>query len=114
MNTVCERCGRLIQRPNEHALPFGGPAGHAGGERLYFVHDWLGCDTGCCGHKFYVVDKCGRVVWSNLMLDEHRWDTLACQAAELAWRFGVVVDWPACDYFSHEARPQALARRCAI
>jgi hypothetical protein len=83
-------------------MPFGGPAGQAGGARLYFVHDFLGCDSGCCGHRFYVVDEREHVIWSYLMLDEHRRDTLACQAEELARRFGAVVDWPACDYFGHE------------
>ena len=73
--------------------------------RLYFVHDCLGCDSGGCGHRFYVVNTRGGVVGSYLMLDEHRGDTLACQAAELAQRFGVVVDWPACDYVGHEEAP---------
>jgi hypothetical protein len=83
-------------------MPFGGADGQVGGARLYFVHDFLGCDSGCCGHRFYVVDQREHIVWSYLMLDEHRRDTLACQAEELARRFGAVVDWPACDYFGHE------------
>jgi hypothetical protein len=111
MPTTCQRCGRPIQRPNGHDLPFGFPPGPSGGERLYFVHDFLGCDTGCCGHRFYVVDVFGRPLWSRLMLDEHNRDVLACQATELARRFGVPVDWRACEFLDH--RRMVLHSRAA-
>jgi hypothetical protein len=88
-------------------MAFGFPTGRAGGERLYFVHDYLGCDTGCCGHRFYVLDRTGHVVWSYLMLDQHDWDTLECQARELARRFGVPVDWHACNYLGKAHRGAA-------
>jgi hypothetical protein len=91
-------------------MPFGFPAARSGGARLYFVHDLLGCDSGCCGHRFYVVDEPGHVIWSYFMLGEHDWDALECQATELARQFGVEVDWGACDYLRHEERGPPLPR----
>jgi hypothetical protein len=113
MNATCERCGRPVRRPNDHQIASGFPDGRAGGKRLYFVHDFLGCDSGCCGHRFYVVDTTGHVVWSHFMLDEHSRDTLECEARELARRSGIEVDWSACDYFGHED-PEVACFRAAL
>lgn len=30
------------------------------GGQVYYVHDYYGCDTGCCGHRVVVEDAKGR------------------------------------------------------
>src|SRR4051812_43865252 len=98
MKDTCERCGRPIRQSNAHDKAIKLPIGRDDGQCLYFVHDFLGCDSGCCGHRFYVLDRGGDVAWSYLMLDEHDRDTLECEARELGRRLGVQVDWGACNY----------------
>lgn len=114
MQLVCTRCGRPVRRPHEHDLAGGGPAARTGGERLPFSHGYLGCDTGLCGHRFYVVDERGHVMWSHLALGKHDQETVACQAAEMVRRFGVVVDWAASERLRHaEAERRWRTRRRA-
>ena len=32
---------------------------------IYVVHAYYGCDTGCCGHVVYGLDKDGREAWTS-------------------------------------------------
>ena len=60
MQNHCQNCGRPrhvdeTEGRNVYETPLYG----------YVVHDSFGCDTGCCGHRFYLADLNGHVVCSS-------------------------------------------------
>ena len=59
----CSYCGRPF---NETAPSF---RSHRPIVGVYVVHDFYGCDTGCCGHKSVAVDSDGDVVHSTFHFD---------------------------------------------
>jgi hypothetical protein len=57
LNSLCPRCGRIIGHYS-HARS----GNLRRGEYAYIVHDYYGCDTGCCGHKAYLCDEDGQII----------------------------------------------------
>lgn len=62
----CERCGRPVLFP----LPErNGVKRHVVSARV--VHEYYGCDTGCCGHVVNGYDCDGKEVWSSSFHFDH-------------------------------------------
>ena len=57
--TVCKRCGRTVYHGEGE---YGNPAA---GAYAYVVHDFYGCDSGCCGHVVYLCDADEHVIDSH-------------------------------------------------
>ena len=55
---TCERCGRPVSKYGTHFHP-------EDISYAYVVHDFYGCDTGCCGHRVYFCDKEDRTLSSH-------------------------------------------------
>ena len=57
MSDNCEQCGR----PIASTKPFWkhGKRHCFRAVSVYAVHGFYGCDTGCCGHRFYAIDDKG-------------------------------------------------------
>ena len=41
----------------------------------YVVHDFYGCDSGCCGHRAYLVDADGNQVAHSAFAFDHPYGT---------------------------------------
>ncbi len=95
---VCGRCGRVIQR-NQWFLHDDIKQSCTTPVGVYYVHDSYGCDTGCCGHAFYVEDDLGRD--HNIAFDfGHERDELDEKAAQIAADHGCIVLTDRCGFFS--------------
>jgi hypothetical protein len=60
------------------------------GGRVYYVHDYFGCESGCCGHKVVVEDAKGSVRASEFMF-EHDKDRLDEAVRGISQQFGIPV-----------------------
>lgn len=66
MAETCERCGRPVLFPLSER---DGVKRHVVSARV--VHQFYGCDTGCCGHVVYGDDCDGNEVWSSHFHFDH-------------------------------------------
>jgi hypothetical protein len=56
-SSLCSKCGRVIAGYNHARL------GNLGrGKYAYIVHDYYGCDTGCCGHRAYLCNEDDEII----------------------------------------------------
>lgn len=53
---TCPKCGRphRLQETRECAM--------SRAAYCYVVHDYYGCDSGCCGHRAYLCDAAGNIL----------------------------------------------------
>ena len=57
LHSLCSKCGRIIGYYSHTR------AGNLSrGKYAYVVHDFFGCDTGCCGHKAYLCDENNEII----------------------------------------------------
>ncbi len=67
---ICEFC----KRPRQGYLNQILTRDHGDLVKVYVVHDYYGCDTGCCGHKAVAEDGEGNVCQSNTFNFSHSYD----------------------------------------
>jgi hypothetical protein len=87
----CDRCGRPYQEQVKHEFLRGDPA------YVYYNHSYYGCDSGCCGHRFYVADADGRVL-SERFEFTHDEEAVRENAEAMAHHWGVPVRADKCEY----------------
>jgi hypothetical protein len=69
---ICPRCQRPILFPlTEHDGPC-----HTG-VTAYLVHEFYGCQSGCCGHCAYLLDAQGDIVASHFLHIDAQGDIVA-------------------------------------
>ena len=51
---LCPKCNRRVWGETEHPLCVSSDV-----TKIYVVHDFYGCDTGCCGHQVTVINTRG-------------------------------------------------------
>ncbi len=72
---------------------------------VYATHGYYGCDSGCCGHSFHLVDKNGAEVYTNFEFD-HDVSFIEDELRRYAHEYGVpilkrkndIVSDDDCDY----------------
>ena len=88
MNEFCPLCGRLLNIPCESARV---------AQYVYYVHEWYGCDSGCCGYRLYVMVENGSLMGAGFEF-EHDKELLNEWAKEVAHHLNAVVDWSRCVF----------------
>ncbi len=97
---ICSVCGRYTRNhPIRDGCPHPKDAAYC-----YVVHDYYGCDTGCCGHEAYLCDAEGRVIKSCFLFehpdssDDAQW---AVDLLERLWP-GIPIRLEECQLTSHQ------------
>jgi hypothetical protein len=96
----CGRCGRPREKPaHEDAIcaPCRGEIARAVGGIAYVVHDYYGCESGCCGHRAYVEDARGNVLDSEFEF-LHDEEQALDMALALAAKWDVDLDPGRCEF----------------
>ena len=86
MKNPCPRCGRE-QSGGGHAFYMH----RMETVSVYVVHDYYGCDTGCCGHRVIGLDASGEVVSTSW---EWAHPDLKRESKEEFVRRVVLYSWP--------------------
>lgn len=68
---IHEECGRPILSPLTKSPTIVNPFNLA---YFYVKHAYFGCDTGCCGHRVFYVDKDGREYGNDFEFDHYDCD----------------------------------------
>lgn len=66
----------------------------------FVAHEYFGCDTGCCGHKIYGLDKNDHEIFSHFEFDhlgEGMTEEEFVQTIVGKHLPGIQVDWKRCD-----------------
>lgn len=92
MSDTCRRCGRPLPEWRD----FAGRGRHGIGKcqaavGIYYVHQGYGCDTGCCGHVFYLEGEHGDSEPIGDFKFSHDEEELNGTLAELAAKHGVPI-----------------------
>ena len=93
---ICEYCGRpvLWRQQNRHNNP-------SSGSYCYVVHDYYGCDTGCCGYRACLCDTEGRVVADEFNFyhpkDEKHFHEYVEDFVRQFW-CSIPIDFEKCEY----------------
>jgi hypothetical protein len=96
MRQYCDFCGRIAaESPVPEHLPC---LERAKGGVVYYVHDSYGCDTGCCGHRFYFESGKGETTQLRDFEFTHDKDALDRYAGEYAAMLGISVAWDRCQF----------------
>jgi hypothetical protein len=101
MSDVCPKCGRNLFHQPQHERWCAYDLTKC---KAYVVHEYYGCDTGCCGHKGYLRDENGLIVdWTDFsfahpydMSDENKRRFVESMVGR--WS-DVEVDWERCELY---------------
>lgn len=84
----CRFCHRL-----SHTVPYYQREGDLKAAYAYAVHDSYGCDTGCCGYRWYACDESGEILFMA------EFDFMHDRDAFRAWahKYGLHIHWEECN-----------------
>ena len=71
---ICKRCGRPRSATGHNSLKWGHAYEAAHVTKSYVVHDYYGCDTGCCGHSVIGLDEQGHEIFREFEF-AHPWSS---------------------------------------
>lgn len=100
MKDICSHCNRPVQSIPPHRIYLGDGylcSQAVDGGQIYYNHSGYGCDTGCCGHTWYIEDKNGDVKYSQFMF-EHNIEDIRETINWWANHYNLTIDTGRCEF----------------